>query len=79
MNKINNELETFVERYTAIESAIKELREDRKILIGDLKEHHGISPKVLRKAIRIAKIRTEMIDDITELDQIVDQLEGVIV
>ena len=29
--KIDNALETFVERYTAIESAIAELREDRKI------------------------------------------------
>jgi len=77
-SKIDNELETFVERYTAIESAIAELREDRKILISDLKERYDITPKVLRKAIRVAKIRTDMAEDITEFDHIVDQLEGVI-
>tara|TARA_B100001250_G_scaffold87203_1_gene72123 strand:- start:250 stop:489 length:240 start_codon:yes stop_codon:yes gene_type:complete len=78
MNKINNELETFVERYTAIESAIDELREDRKILISDLKEKYNITPKLLRRAIRVAKIRTDVGEDITEFDNIVDQLEGVI-
>jgi len=78
MNKINNELETFVERYTAIESAIDELREERKTLITDLKERHNITPKLLRRAIRVAKIRTDVGEDITEFDNIVDQLEGAI-
>jgi len=76
--KTANELEAFVERYTAIESAINELREDRKALITDLKEKHNITPKLLRRAIRVAKIRTDVGDDITEFDNIVDQLEGVI-
>ena len=76
--KVDNELKSFVERYTAIESAIDELREDRKALIIDLKEKHDITPKLLRRAIRVAKIRTDVGDDITEFDHIVDQLEGVI-
>ena len=76
--KVDNELKSFVERYTAIESAIDELREDRKALIIDLKEKHNITPKLLRRAIRVAKIRTDVGDDITEFDHIVDQLEGVI-
>jgi len=76
--KTANELEAFVEKYTAIESAIDELREDRKALIADLKEKHNITPKLLRRAIRVAKIRTDVGDDITEFDHIVDQLEGVI-
>tara|TARA_B100001250_G_C19595872_1_gene698404 strand:- start:207 stop:443 length:237 start_codon:yes stop_codon:yes gene_type:complete len=76
--KIDNELAAFAERYTAIESAIEELREDRKILISDLKEKYNITPKLLRKAIRVAKIRTGVAEDITEFDNIVDQLEGVI-
>jgi len=76
--KVDNELKAFVERYTAIESAIDELREDRKALITDLKEKHNITPKLLRRAIRVAKIRTDVGDDITEFDHIVDQLEGVI-
>tara|TARA_Y100001970_G_scaffold206156_1_gene251066 strand:+ start:523 stop:759 length:237 start_codon:yes stop_codon:yes gene_type:complete len=76
--KVDNELKSFVERYTAIESAIDELRKDRKALITDLKEKHNITPKLLRRAIRVAKIRTDVGDDITEFDHIVDQLEGVI-
>jgi len=76
--KTGNELETFVERYTSIESAIEELREERKSLITELKEKHNITPKLLRRAIRVAKIRTDVGDDITEFDHIVDQLEGVI-
>ena len=76
--KPNHQLKAFVERYTAIESAIDELREDRKALIADLKEKHNITPKLLRRAIRVAKIRTDVGDDITEFDNIVDQLEGVI-
>ncbi len=76
--KVDNELKSFVERYTAIERAIDELREDRKALITDLKEKHNITPKLLRRAIRVAKIRTDVGDDITEFDHIVDQLEGVI-
>ena len=76
--KVDNELKSFVERYTAIERAIDELREDRKALITDLKEKHNITPKLLRRAIRVAKIRTDVGDDITEFDHIIDQLEGVI-
>jgi hypothetical protein len=55
------------------------LQEDKKNLIDDLKENHGISPKVIRKAIQVAKIRTGMGDEIIQLDQLVDQLEGTIV
>jgi hypothetical protein len=55
------------------------LQEDKKNLIDDLKEKHGISPKVIRKAIQVAKIRTAMGDEITQLDNIVEQLEGSIV
>ena len=76
--KKDSELKTFVERYTSIERAINELREDRKALIVDLKEKHNITPKLLRRAIRVAKIRTDVAEDITEFDHIVDQLEGVI-
>ncbi len=78
MTQQDSQLATFVERYKALEDEIKLLQEDKKTLILDLKEHHGITPKVLRKAIRVAKIRTDMAQDITEFDQIVDQLEGVI-
>jgi len=77
--KTNVALKTFIGKYKTIEAEIKLLQEDKKNLIDDLKENHGISPKVIRKAIQVAKIRTGMGDEIIQLDQLVDQLEGTIV
>lgn len=77
--KTNVALKTFIDKYKTIEAEIKLLQEDKKNLIDDLKENHGISPKVIRKAIQVAKIRTGMGDEIIQLDQLVDQLEGTIV
>jgi len=77
-NSTNNQLDTFIERYKQIENEIKMLQEDKKALIMDLKENHGVTPSVLRKAIRVAKIRTDIGDDITQFDHLVDQMEGVI-
>ena len=76
---MTDELKTFIDKYKTLESEIKMLQEDKKHLIEDLKENHGISPKVIRKAIQVAKIRTQMGDEITQLDNIVEQLEGSIV
>ena len=72
------QLDTFIERYKQLENEIKMLQEDKKALIEDLKENHGVKPAVLRKAIRVAKIRTDIGDDITQFDHLVDQLEGTI-
>ena len=55
------------------------LSDELKTFIDDLKENHGISPKVIRKAIQVAKIRTAMGDELVQLDNIVEQLEGSIV
>tara|TARA_B100002019_G_scaffold256863_1_gene240569 strand:- start:21580 stop:21825 length:246 start_codon:yes stop_codon:yes gene_type:complete len=77
--KTNVALKNFIEKYKTIEAEIKLLQEDKKALIDDLKENQGIEPKVIRKAIQVAKIRTGMGDNIIQLDQIVDQLEGTIV
>ena len=76
---MQEELKQFIDKYKTIEAEIKLLQEDKKDLIDDLKENHGISPKVIRKAIQVAKIRTQMGDEITQLDNIVEQLEGSIV
>lgn len=76
---LTDELKTFIDKYKTIENEIKMLQEDKKNLIDDLKENHGISQKVIRKAIQVAKIRTAMGDDLTQLDQIVEELEGSIV
>lgn len=72
------QLDTFIERYRQIENEIKMLQEDKKALIEDLKENHGVKPQILRKAIRVAKIRTDLGDDVTQFDHLVDQMEGVI-
>lgn len=78
MTQQDHQLAAFVQRYKALEEEIKLLQEDKKTLILDLKEQHGITPKVLRKAIRVAKIRTDIGDDIIQFDHLVDQMEGVI-
>ena len=72
------QLDTFIERYRQIENEIKMLQEDKKALIEDLKENHGVKSQILRKAIRVAKIRTDLGDDVTQFDHLVDQMEGVI-
>ena len=72
------QLETFIEKYKAFETEIKLIQEDKKHLINDLKDNHGIPPAVIRKAIRVAKIRTEIGDELTQFDELVDLLEGVI-
>ena len=81
MSKNNNntaQLDTFIERYKQIENEIKMLQEDKKALIEDLKENHGVKPQVLRKAIRVAKIRSDLGDDINQFDHLVDAMEGTI-
>lgn len=75
---LKDELKKFIDKYKAIEAEIKSLQEDKKALISDLKDNHGIQPKVISKAIQIAKIRTAMGDNIVQLDQIVEEIEGTI-
>jgi uncharacterized protein (UPF0335 family) len=76
---LSDEIVTFIQKYKAIENEIKCLNEDKKHLIEDLKDNHGIDPKVIRKAIQVAKIRTSLGDNIVQLDQIVEQIEGSII
>ena len=76
---MTDELKNFIDKYKAIEEEIKLLQEDKKNLIDDLKDQHGIEPKVIRKAIQVAKIRSQLGDNIVQLDNIVEQLEGSIV
>ena len=77
-NNNTTQLDTFIERYKQIENEIKMLQEDKKALIEDLKENHGVKPAVLRKAIRVAKIRSDLGDDINQFDHLVDAMEGTI-
>jgi len=70
-SNISEELQRFIDQYKAIENEIKCLNEDKKNLIEDFKEKQGLDSKVIRKAIQIAKIRTSLGDEITQLDKIV--------
>tara|TARA_R110002167_G_scaffold47612_1_gene140940 strand:- start:376 stop:612 length:237 start_codon:yes stop_codon:yes gene_type:complete len=72
----SDEIVRFIGKYKALENEIKMLQEDKKILIDDLKENYGIEPKIIKKAIQVAKIRTSLGDGTVQLDQIVEQIEG---
>ena len=72
-------INTFIDRYREIENEIKMLQDDKKILIDELKDNYGIEPKIIKKAIQVAKIRTSLGDGTIQLDQIVEQIEGSIV
>ena len=72
----SDEILSFIGKYKALENEIKMLQEDKKILIDDLKENYGIEPKIIKKAIQVAKIRTSLGDGTVQLDQIVEQIEG---
>lgn len=76
---MSDEIIRFIEKYKALENEIKMLQDDKKILIDELKDNYGIEPKIIKKAIQVAKIRTSLGDGTIQLDQIVEQIEGSIV
>jgi|TARA_Y100000310_G_C20644090_1_gene795613 uncharacterized protein (UPF0335 family) len=60
----------FLENYLRVENEIKLLQEEKKLLFEDVKDR--ISPKALKAAIQIAKIRAKLGDSEIELDDIFD-------
>jgi len=68
------EVENFINRYKQIEGEIKMLQEDKKDLFDDLKDR--VKPAVLKEAIRQAKVREKLGDDIAELDALLEALDG---
>ena len=68
------QIKEFVERLKVIESELEILREDRKDLFNEYKDH--FTPKVLRAAVNIAKTRAKLGDSVVELDHLIDQLDG---
>ena len=71
---VSDDLRDFLNRYLAIENQMELLKEDRKNLFDDYKEK--VKPSVIREAIRQARLRTKMGDDVAELDNLVAQLDG---
>jgi len=68
------EVENFVNRYKQIEGEIKMLQEDKKDLFDNLKDR--VKPAVLREAIRQAKVREKLGDDVVALDALLEALES---
>ena len=68
------EVEKFVDRFKQIEGEIKMLQEDKKDLFDNLKDR--VKPAVLREAIRQAKVREKLGDDVIALDALLDAMGG---
>ena len=71
---MKDDLSKFIERWLAIEGELAILREDKKVLLDEYKEQ--FKPTVIREAIRQAKLRTKMGDDVAVLDDLVAALDG---
>ncbi len=71
---MDNDLKQFIERWMTIENELSVLKEDKKILLDEYKEK--FKPTVIREAIRQAKLRTRMGDDVAILDDLVAALDG---
>lgn len=69
----NNQLQDFIEKLRRIEGEIQLLNEEKKELFTDYKDQ--FDPKVLREAVRSVKARLKLGDSVTQLDQIVAELE----
>ena len=70
----NKDLQKFIERYLSIENELQLLKEDKKELFEEYKEN--FKPSVIREAMRQAKLRTRLGDDVLQLDELVAELDG---
>ena len=70
----NNNLKKFIERYLTIESELELLKADKKELFEEYKEN--FKPPVIREAIRQAKLRYRLGDEVAQLDSLVEELDG---
>lgn len=67
------EIKEFTDKLKRIDEEIMLLQDDKKSLFDDLKNR--VKPAVLKEAIRQARLRQRMGDEVAELDQIIDILE----
>jgi len=70
----SGDLKKFIERYLAIENELTCLKEDKKLLFDEYKD--VFKPLIIREAIRQAKLRAKMGDDVCQLDDLVTALDG---
>jgi hypothetical protein len=64
----------FVEELTRIENELQLLKVDRKELIESYKDK--INTKAMMAAIRIAKIRAKLGEDVSDCDVYLDEVDG---
>ena len=69
-----NTVAEFIEELTRIETEIRLLNDDKKQLVEDYKEK--INMKALMAAIRIAKIRAKLGDNVNDCDIYLDEVDG---
>jgi len=60
-----------------IENEMETLREDRKAIMKEYEESHGVDKKAFQGALRIAKIRMKLGDAVDEADQMVNFIDDV--
>ena len=73
---LNNDprIENFVTQFKRIEGELALLKEDQKRLFDDYKQH--FKPRVLREAIRTVRVRAKLGDDVAQLDNLIEKLDG---
>jgi len=73
---LNNDprIENFVTQFKRIEGELALLKEEQKNLFDDYKQH--FKPRVLREAIRTVRVRAKLGDDVVQLDNLIEKLDG---
>jgi uncharacterized protein (UPF0335 family) len=64
----------FIEELTRVENEMRLLKEDRKSLIDSYKDK--INTKAMMAAIKIAKIRAKLGEDVGDCDTYLDEVDG---
>lgn len=67
-------IENFVTEFKRIEGELTLLKEEQKSLFEDYKQH--FKPRVLREAIRTVRVRARLGDDVAQLDNLIEKLDG---
>lgn len=73
METNDKRIEEFMTQFKRIENELALLNEEKKNLFNDYKEE--FEPRVLREAVRTVKARMRLGDSVSQLDQLVEQIE----
>ena len=73
METEDKRIEEFMNQFKRIENELSLLNEEKKNLFNDYKDE--FEPRVLREAVRTVKARMRLGDSVSQLDQLVEQIE----